>query len=113
MTSGAWTSPASTQKSARHGDTTPPKVRTIDAFDITSTSAKVTWTLNEHATGLVRYGQTNRYGQQTAKETSFDYLTHVQLITGLEPGEAYHFEVVSTDRAGNTVRSLRTRPSAR
>ena len=68
---------------------------------MTETSATVRWTLDEHATGTLEYGATKAYGSFTTKETSLDSTTHVQVISGLEPGQTYHFRAISEDRAGN------------
>jgi hypothetical protein len=86
-------------------DMSPPSISDLNAFDRTATSTKVTWTLDEPATGYVEYGRTKDYGERTRGEDSFDHTTHIQRIQGLEPDTTYHFRVVSTDRAGNTVRS--------
>ena len=86
-------------------DTAPPKVLDISVTDVTRTSATITWTLDEPATGRLEYGQTTAYGSMTTKETSFDYITHAQTISGLEPGTKYHFRALSEDAAGNSAAS--------
>ena len=73
----------------------------VGTTDVTQTSAKVKWTLDEPATGFVKYGKTKKYGRETAHEESFDYTTHIQQLTGLEPDTSYHYAVVSMDKAGN------------
>jgi hypothetical protein len=70
-------------------------------LDITTTSARVSWTLDEPATGQVEYGLTSAYGQATTRESSFDYTTHVQPLVSLQPGRTYHLRAISSDRAGN------------
>ncbi len=84
-------------------DTEPPKIREIKTSNIGWTSAKVTWTLNEPATGRVHYGRTKDYGSWTDKESSFEHKTHVQALTGLEPSTRYHYRVFSSDEADNLV----------
>ncbi len=86
-------------------DTTKPKIEKVVTTDVTDSSAMVTWTLDEPATGQVRFGTTKQYGTFTERESSFDYKTHVQKLSGLEPGTTYHYRVVSKDRAGNRIMS--------
>ena len=96
-------------------DTDPPSVSGVGAVDVGMNAATITWTLDELATGQVEYGTTTDYGAKTQKETSFDYTTHRQRLTGLEPDRTYHFRVISQDQAGNTVTSdnyaFRTSPA--
>jgi parallel beta-helix repeat protein len=77
-----------------------PVISDVTAQDITQTSAKIGWTLNEPATGQVDYGTTIAYGQQSAKETSFSYSSHLQPLSGLTPATLYHFRVRSSNQAG-------------
>ena len=57
------------------------------------------------ATGQVQYGKTTAYGTSTTPETSFNYSTHVQAISGLSAGTLYHFRVSSTNAGGATATS--------
>ena len=40
------------------------------------------------------------YGLVSLRESSFDYSSHIQLLSGLAPGTEYHFRVRSSNRAG-------------
>jgi hypothetical protein len=111
-TDGVWAQTASVKLTIKNTVTPPPPppptgpiISDVQATDITQTSAKIRWTLNEPATGQVQYGQTTVYGQLTPKETSFNYSAHIQNITGLTAGTLYHFRVVSTNQAGGTTTS--------
>ena len=77
-----------------------PLISAVSASGITQTDAKITWTLNETSTGQVEYGTTTSYGQMSTKETSFNYTTHNQQLSGLAPGTHYHFRVRSSNQAG-------------
>ena len=77
-----------------------PVISGISAFDVTQTSAKITWTLDVPSTGQVEYGPTTAYGNVTAPELSFDYTTHIQDIDNLDPGTTYHYRVKSSNRHG-------------
>jgi hypothetical protein len=100
-----WVTVQSLGRPRTPGDTTPPTIRAIEVPNVTRTSATVSWTLSERATGQIRFGQTEDYGRESTRETGFGYSTHRQTISGLQPGTIYHFQVVSTDRAGNTAAS--------
>ena len=71
----------------------------------TSTTARVAWTLDAPAQGWVKFGLTTRYGAWSARELTFRYSRHVQVIDGLRPGTRYHYRIVSRDRAGTITRS--------
>jgi hypothetical protein len=84
-------------------DTTPPVISNIDAGDITSSSATITWTTDEPATSVVYYGTTTSYGQT---ESVSGYTTnHSVELTGLSDDTLYHFKVESTDASSNTAQS--------
>jgi hypothetical protein len=86
-----------------------PTITSIEASNVTRTTADITWSLDQAATGQVEYGTTRSYGSRSAKETSFDYSTHVQRLSDLRPGTTYHYRVRSEDRSGRkTVSSDRT-----
>lgn len=73
--------------------------------EITETSVKITWSLNEFGTGQIKYGTTSSYGSLWTPENSFNYSTHVQTIRELQPGTLYHFQVFSRNASGVTVYS--------
>ena len=77
-----------------------PEITSVAATDITPTTVNVTWTLSQPMTGQVEYGTTKSYGQMSVKETSFNYSTHIQSLSGLAPGTTYHFRVRSTNKVG-------------
>ncbi len=81
-------------------DTTAPTITTIEVLDITTSSARVTWTTNESATSVIEYGTTTSYGS-TSSDSSF-VTSHSLSLTGLTDGETYHFLVRSADASGNS-----------
>lgn len=68
----------------------------VSVGDISTTTARVTWTVSEPATGQVEYGTTDAYGKLSALEASYTYTTHVQTLSGLTPGTTHHFRTHST-----------------
>lgn len=85
------------------GDTTPPIITIGPNVDqITTTSFRVTWSLNEGSKGYIEYGTTTSYGNTTTIEESF-LTTHIQTVSGLNPSTEYHYRVRGEDAAGNLL----------
>ena len=70
-----------------------------------NTDATIEWAFNDFATGYVEYGKTTAYGNETTRETSFNYKLHQQTISNLEPNSLYHFRIHGRDAQGNEVTS--------
>jgi len=81
----------------------PPVISNIQAVDITSGSARITWTTDEPATSVVYYGTTTAYGL-TASAAGYT-TAHSVTLTGLAAETLYHFKVESADASGNTSQS--------
>jgi hypothetical protein len=82
---------------------TPPIISNLQATQITSSAARITWTTDKPTTSLVNYGTTSAYGssaQDPALVTS-----HSISLAGLSANTQYHFNVQSTDVAANTTSS--------
>lgn len=77
-----------------------PTISAISVSAITNSSASVTWTLSEAATGQVEFGATTSYGRTSTRESSFSYTTHTQQLSGLSAGTQYHFRIRSSNQAG-------------
>ena len=84
-------------------DTYGPVISVISSGTPSTTSATITWTTNENATGNVTYGATTSYGSWS--EYSSYVTSHVVPLTGLSPHTTYHYKVISYDRAGNAANS--------
>lgn len=69
-------------------------------YNITQTTASVTWTVSENATGKINYGLTTSFGMSTPEEASLNYSTHTQNISNLLANTGYSLEVVGKDSAG-------------
>jgi regulation of enolase protein 1 (concanavalin A-like superfamily) len=80
-------------------DVTPPVVGNVSSTT-TADSATVSWTTDEEATSTFRYGTTTAYGQSVALPDSVT--THSVDLEDLDCATVYHFQMVSTDEAGNT-----------
>jgi|GEM_PF-2685181 len=88
-------------------------INRVQATDVTGTSAVISWSLNQRATGYVQYGRSrNGMHQESKKETSFRYSAHKQNITGLRPRTTYYYRVHSTTKNNNkavsSIASFRT-----
>ena len=74
--------------------------------NLTKSSVTIKWTLSKPATGQVEYGRTTSYGYKTKEESSLNYSSHSQTITGLTSKRTYHYRVISKDANGATVMSV-------
>ncbi len=81
-------------------DTTPPVVSDIQA-SVTDTSATITWSTDEVASGSVDYGPTSahEYGTVTEGDSGTN---HSIILSGLTADSTFHYRVDSTDVSGNT-----------
>lgn len=85
-------------------DTTAPIITNRVVFDITTSSFKVDWSLNEGSKGRLEYGLTTSYGNLTTQENN--YLSrHIQPISGLTAGTLYHYRILGEDASGNVLTS--------
>jgi len=85
-------------------DTTAPVISAISAIPA-STTASVSWTTDEAATGKVYYGITNPLDLVTALTMSDATLvtSHVFGLSGLAASTTHNYVLVSTDASGNTA----------
>lgn len=86
------------------GDGTPPGISNIAATAIEPSGARISWTTNEASNSQVRYGTTASYGLSTPADSAMT-LAHALTLAGLAPGTVYHYQVLSTDAAGNRAES--------
>ena len=83
-------------------DTQAPVVSDTEASLVAHNGATVTWETDESATSKLRWGLTTDLDQETI-ETSFYTTKHSVSIEGLTSETSYYYEVVSVDRAGNSI----------
>ncbi len=84
-------------------DASAPVISNVVATVTSSSSVTVTWTTDEPATSYVHYGPTSSYGT-TVGDSSLT-TTHSVILTGLDAGTTYHFDVLSSDASGNSSSS--------
>jgi len=91
---------------ALFNDTTPPQIRNIVVVvpPDNPTSAVDTWTTDEFATSVVRYGTRSGVYPWVVSDPLY-YRQHRVVLTGLTQGTVYYYRVESTDRSGNTAAS--------
>jgi len=80
-------------------DTTAPQISDVEATVIDTSSATITWTTNENADSVIRYGQTTSLGQ--VESSSALVTSHQIIITGLDENTMYYFQVESSDESDN------------
>jgi hypothetical protein len=85
------------------GDLQPP-VLTIVAVTNFFGEAVITWTSDEPATSVVRFGSDRSLAGLNQAATDSGLVTaHSIALSGLSPGQTYYFLVASSDAAGNTA----------
>ncbi len=81
-------------------DTTAPVISSVTSSNITSTSAKITWTTNEASDSQIEYGLSSAYGAVSPVDTVLT-LNHTVNFSNLTPNTTYYYRVKSRDSAGN------------
>lgn len=84
-------------------DTVAPTISTVSTT-ATRSSITITWTTNEPATSQLFYGTNTSYASSTAADSAL-VTNHSVVITGLISYTSYHFQIKSSDAAGNTALS--------
>jgi len=82
-------------------DTTAPEISAVAARDVTTASARITWTTDEPADSVVRYGLSP--GQWTTVSDSVPATSHSVALSQLSAGTLYDYQVESTDASNNTA----------
>ncbi|MBU0646505.1 fibronectin type III domain-containing protein [Patescibacteria group bacterium] len=80
-------------------DQTAPVISNLQVVDLTTTSARVTWTTNELADSTIDYGPTVAYGSLLSEPTLVT--EHSLILTGLNHTSTYHYRVKSKDASLN------------
>jgi hypothetical protein len=81
---------------------TAPAVSAVNASDLTTTSATISWTTDQISTSQVQYGTAQPYDNSTTLNAA-PVTAHSQSLTGLAPGTLYHYAVASTNGVGTTT----------
>jgi len=86
-------------------DSAPPSISSVQAVNVGSTAATITWSTDEPADSQVFF---RRAGESTYQQTSLDTTLanqHQIDLTGLSPDSTYEYHVRSADTAGNVATS--------
>lgn len=84
-------------------DAIPPRITNVAVLSITLSSAVVTWTTDEPASGQVDFGPTAAYGDSLTG--AMVTMHHSVPLGGLRADTIYHFRVSALDAAGNRATS--------
>ncbi|CAG0957191.1 Serine-aspartate repeat-containing protein D [Methanosarcinales archaeon] len=82
-------------------DTTPPAISNVVSMPDVS-SAIIRWNTDESATSNVSYGQSIAYENGSIVDGTLT-TSHAITLTGLTAGTQYHYQINSTDTAGNSA----------
>jgi len=77
-------------------------IQSVSIYDITDTSAALTWTTDKPATSQAEYGHTADLGSSTALGEEL-VTNHNVNVTGLQPNTTYRFRVISKDAGGKEL----------
>jgi pectate lyase len=98
-------------------DTTAPTISGVLATGVSTASERITWTTNEPARSVVRYGKTRTTLNQSVSTTTLS-TSHSTLISGLSRNTTYYYQLTVTDAAGNartssilSFKTLATKPA--
>lgn len=83
------------------GDEVAPVIQGV-AVAVGHSAATVSWSTDEPASSAVSFGPTVAYEGGTVAAGEL-VTAHEVVLEGLSPGSTYHFQVASTDQAGNTA----------
>ena len=85
-------------------DTTPPQLVGEPSVTVSDSTATIAWKTSEKAISKVKFGLGTGY-EFTSAETAGQNLEHSIFISALPPDTTYHFQLISTDTAGNVMKS--------
>ena len=88
----------------KSADVSPPVITSVDATNITTSSATINWTTDELAASQVEYGTTEELGLTTDLDTS-STTDHSVSLTDLALSTVYYYRVKSEGAAGNPATS--------
>ncbi|MFH0853982.1 MAG: fibronectin type III domain-containing protein [bacterium] len=86
-------------------DSTGPSISSAIESDITSGSAKISWTTDEPATSQIQYGiQSGTLTLSTSLNQALS-LSHLVELSGLSENTIYYYKIISNDEQGNSGES--------
>lgn len=91
-----------TATEALQADTNTPTISSVTVAPITTTSATLTWTTDQLATGYVEYGTTANYGENVSAGSDYTLVNNATL-SNLLPNTTYHYRITAYDQIGNTI----------
>lgn len=77
-------------------------ISNVNVPDVSQTEATIYWNTNLPADSQVEYGLTTNYNHTTSLDTNLTTVHQVRL-TGLAPGETYHYRVISKTQDGEVA----------
>jgi beta-lactamase superfamily II metal-dependent hydrolase len=87
------------------GTSTGPMLFNINTANVADTSATITWTTNEDATSVVKYGTVSGTYTETVSDATLS-ISHSVGLTNLTAGTTYYYVAESANSGGNTTTSM-------
>ncbi|MCP4363236.1 MAG: hypothetical protein GY796_34985 [Chloroflexi bacterium] len=85
-------------------DTTSPQVTNISVTPVGSDMVEISWTTDEFANSLVKFGTSSGNYTKTISDPLY-VKVHQVTLTGINAGTTYYYRVSGTDLSGNVVQS--------
>ena len=79
-----------------------PVISSVTSGGLSGTSATITWATDQPSSSQVEFGTTAAYGSLSLLNSAL-VTSHSVILTGLTPGTAYSFAVLSTNPAGTAT----------
>ena len=87
---------AQSHRVAAAADTAAPVLTNVAISQVTSFSARITWSTNEMGDSQVEHGKTASYGSKSTRDDRF-LIDHAVTVFGLSPATTYHVRALSRD----------------
>ncbi len=85
-------------------DNIPPQESAVSVVMGASDEVKINWVTNEYTTSVLNYGVESGVYTQSVSDNIYKK-QHEIALGSLISGETYYFQILDTDRSGNTVQS--------
>lgn len=79
-----------------------PGIFEVKVLSVTTSSVTMSWKTDVASTGIISYGSTSPYAYTLNKNYSTAVTDHTLVITNLQPGTTYHYQIKAIHSSGGT-----------